>query len=734
MPEEEVLEGTIQSVIHNSGSFYILAVWDSRGSSITAKGHVFGPVRLQKGVPLRLKGVWVRHSKYGRQLNIKTWDPWFSSSAAFQLFLTVCLKDCSYTTAQSICLHYGDKVLEALATPKVVLEEVKDDKNDLQAALASWERVLAMRALSDVLKTGGLTANDIEAAVYRFGSEAATLVRENPFRLMEIPGFDFKRVDALALTLGFPSESPLRLEGAVLWALNEAARNGHLFLGRGDIPSLALDVSCAAGRLPFDQDPGLRKTLQTLADRRSVIVEDGLGAYLPEYYAYERESARCLAELRASSNLTIELAPFLEAFQRSSQLDLSDQQKAAVQALIENKVLVLTGLPGTGKTTAVRALVRLFEVARMNFALMAPTGIASKRLGFVTGHPASTVHRALGFDGIEWQHGPHNKYVVDAVIVDEMSMVDQELLYRLLSALRKDTMIVFVGDEDQLPSVGPGNVLKEMVSCEQLSRVRLTQIFRQAAKGDIVLNSHKITHGEFPDLGAPNGESEFRFIELNSEKKIAELIVKMAQKLKARDANFQVLSPKYEGMVGVDALNRDLREVLNPPGPPEWKGKFQHFRVGDRIMVIKNNYPKGVYNGDVGKLLYVGNDRLVVRIYGIGNTDSEVVFTEPEADNTLRLAYAVTVHKSQGAEFDTVIMPVVESQGRMLQRNLLYTAVTRAKQRVWLLGQKTAIRRAIANNKVVQRNTILGKAISGVLKASHGESPSAGAAQERDSL
>jgi exodeoxyribonuclease V alpha subunit len=260
-------------------------------------------------------------------------------------------------------------------------------------------------------------------------------------------------------------------------------------------------------------------------------------------------------------------------------------------------------------------------------------------------------------------------------------------------------------------------------------RVNLTRIFRQSTEGGIVSNSHRINNGEFPELGEPTGTSEFKFVPMGDDQQIRECIVRMAQKLKARDENFQVLSAKYGGAVGVDALNSALRQVLNPPGPAEWRGEKQHFRVGDRVMVVKNDYKKGVYNGDVGKLLSIREDKLSVRIYGVDD-DLSVEFTEGEAELCLRLAYAVTVHKSQGNEFDTIIMPVVGEQGRMLQRNLLYTAVTRARRQVWLLGQRAAVQQAIDNNKVTRRNTVLsalvstacltpglGQAVSGVLLA-----------------
>lgn len=729
----ERLSGTVTRVIYNAGPYYIMDFASVSmeehspfSAKTTAKGNLFGLKSLTRETPLVLVGSWVRSRRYGRQFQVKSWEPYPTEEVAALNFLTSCIEGFDYYTTDHIVNRYGRDPYAALGDPSKVLEEVKEaNETDLKAALVGWGRALAVRDLANVLKTEGLAAHDIEAAVRRFGSEAPRLINENPFRLMEIPGFSFEKVDKLSVSLGVPRDSLLRLEGATLWALGEAARNGHLYLKRGEVPKSTANLKTTAGPLPKSvPGKGYREVIQALTDRGAVVVEPDVGVYSVENYLYERESAKILSKLIAPSTLKVEYEPFLEEFERYSQITLSSSQKEAVRQLMNHRVLTLTGLPGTGKTMSIKVLVRLFEVARISFSLMAPTGIASKRLSHVTGHPASTIHRALGYDGVLWGHGPHNKYVVDAVIVDEMSMVDQELFYRLLVSLRSDTLLVFVGDDAQLPSVGPGNVLKELVACKDIPSVRLTQIFRQTSGGAIVSNSHLINQGADPVLGDPKGDSEFKHIRVHDELKIRELIVKMAEKLKKRDANFQVLSPKYDGDIGVNSLNVALREVLNPPGPIEWRGKYQHFRVGDRVMVVKNDYKKGIYNGDVGKLVYILNDALIVRIHGIGNdVDMEVSFTAAEADDKLRLAYAITVHKSQGGEFDTIIMPVVNNQGRMLQRNLLYTAVTRARKQVWLLGEESAIRRSVANNKVVLRNTRLSSAISGVLGKSD-EQPS----------
>lgn len=466
------------------------------------------------------------------------------------------------------------------------------------------------------------------------------------------------------------------------------------------------------GDFPYEQ---CSQAITMMAAQGAVVVDEDVGVYLPQLYRYERDAAKLLAKMHAPSGLEIDGEKFLSQYQSMFGIELSELQRKAVEMLIQQRVLVLTGLPGTGKTMVIRTFVNLFEEMTISYKLMAPTGIAAKRLSAVTSKPAYTIHRLLKYNGVDWEYGPSRLYPTKAVIVDEVSMVDQELFYRLLSALSPDTIVVLVGDAAQLPSVGPGSVIRELMGCSTLPRVKLTQIFRQSEKGAIVQNSHRINQGEMPLLEDPKSATEFKFVRCSDEEKIVHFIVEMAFRLKAKDANFQVLSPKYDGVVGVDNLNDLLRERLNPlTNQAEWKKRPLHFREGDRVMVVKNDYEQNVYNGDVGKLLRVLPDNgLQVRIYDTtGGEDFTIDFTEGEAQEKLRLAYAVTVHKSQGNEFDTILLPIVKSQGRMLQRNLLYTAVTRARKRVWLVGEETAIFSAIRNDRVVSRNTVLSAAIS----------------------
>jgi exodeoxyribonuclease V alpha subunit len=358
---------------------------------------------------------------------------------------------------------------------------------------------------------------------------------------------------------------------------------------------------------------------------------------------------------------------------------------------------------------------------------MAPTGIAAKRLSLVTGFFAGTIHRILGYDGTSWGFNCDNKFSTNAVIIDEASMLSQELFYRILDALYDDTIIVLVGDDAQLPSVGSGNVLRELINCSVIPTVRLTQIFRQANESKIIVNAHRINSGMSLSPEVMDAKSDFCFVPLKEnqdESEIIEWIVKAALILKGRNANFQVLSPMYKGVLGVDELNRHLREALNPLNDRKREVRIGNliYRDGDRVMIVKNNYKLGVFNGDMGKILSVGYNEFLIKIHEIDSKISETIIRVPVKDivTQISLAYAITVHKCQGNEFDTVIIPIVNSQKNMLQRNLFYTAVTRARSKVWVLGHASAVNRAISNNKVVFRNTGLSRALVSMFNSKSG--------------
>lgn len=718
----DVIVGHIQRVVFNQGDYYILdfdAV--SRGPT-KAKGSLYGLLQVRFGIPLKFTGKWITHSKFGKEFQIQKWEPWAETPSEAAVFLSVCIEGFSdLRVSDALTSRYGLDVFQKLAKePTKIQTDLADvlSTEILERALLGWGRTIAQRDLSVVLKAGGLTVGDIQAVMAKFGSEAAKVVVENPFRLMEIVGISYAKVDRLATRLGVDPGDPRRLQGAILWSIQEAGRQGHLFLKWNEMTLLVNDILHEEKLAPLALGDNPTKTYQdairVLLEQKSVVLDKISGLYVPEYFNYERASADLLSKFLTPAILNVDSQAFVASYEKTHQIQLSEAQRRSVDLLVSHKVLVITGLPGTGKTMILRALVQLLEEAHLTLALMAPTGIAAKRLASVTGHDASTVHRALKYDGSEWGYHSNNRYLVDGVILDEASMMDQELLYRLLSALRPDTRLVLVGDDAQLPSVGPGNVLRELVECEEVPHVRLTEIFRQSSKSEIVINSHRINSGKMPELTSSREDSEFKFVRVYDESRIALLIVQMASKLKSRNANFQVLSPKYDGTVGVDNLNNLLRDALNPSGPgsQDWDKGLQSFRRGDRLMVTVNDYKLNVYNGDVGKLVAIGKEGLIVRIHGVGKgLDMDVPFPNEIAKTKLRLAYAISCHKSQGSEFDTIIMPIVRTQGRMLQRNLLYTAVTRARKRVWLIGDEMAIQLAVNNNKVVRRNTVLAKSL-----------------------
>lgn len=727
------IPGTVDKVVFNQGTYYILnftglsepdAEFEERVAQrpIKAKGHLYGLIQVREDTTLKLTGKWAQHKKYGKEFVFQSWEPYADSPDDITEFLNVCIEGfADLRWVKALVARYGSETFDWLTNRRSAIQETPFEgisPETVDKGLLGWERAIAHRDLSLLLQAGGLTGTDIQAVMARFGMEASSLVASNPFRLMEIMGFSYAKVDKLALHLGVDPKDPRRVQGAVLWALQEASTQGHLYMRRGELGKLIDDLMQRSPifPLPLGEDAGkaYNDAVVGLLRQKAAVLDPEAGLYLPDLYGYERNAADLLAELLRNTKIDENIVPSLESYERANKIQLSAAQRQAVELLAHHRVLVITGLPGTGKTTVLRAIVRVLEDAKIRFALMAPTGIAAKRLAAVTGHTASTIHRALKYDGEAWGHHANNRYLVDAVVLDEASMMDQELFFRLLSSLRPETRLVLVGDDAQLPSVGPGNVLRELLDCEQVPHVRLTEIFRQSVKGEIVGNSHLINSGKMPDLGTQPKESEFRFVRLSDEERIVDLIVEMAVKLKARNANFQVLSPKYDGTVGVNNLNERLRDALNPEGPKEERYGDQRFRTGDRLMVVANDYDLGVYNGDVGKLAYIGREDLTVRIHGVGENamDNEVVFKNATARDKLRLAYAITAHKSQGSEFDTIIMPIVKSQGWMLQRNLLYTAVTRARKRVWLIGEEIAVQKAVENNKVVRRNTAFSKSIT----------------------
>ena len=713
------IRGRVDKVVHNSESFYILAVsvfeYEDRPVRTTkVAGHFFGLSSLIPGAVLEIEGDWHKHPKYGLQLKAHGWKPWARNDADVKFFLNFCVPVFDdYKLVERLVQVHGTLLYDRLVEENI--DDFSEDlleKQAIRRASRRWSDILGVARLSDFLQAYDIGGSLVAAIHRNFGEDAESIIRDNPYRLMEVEGMSFNRANKMAVRMGIGPEDPRRTMGGVLWTIREQTKQGHLFAKRGELASLMQKLAAFASVAPFSDpnlDDSVDKAIEDLSKSGAVVLES-TAVYLPSMYRYERESAQILSDLiDLESDLSIDLPDFLSKYEQANTIQFSEEQRLAVETLVDNRVLVVTGAPGTGKTTLIRAFVRLFQQLGITPLLMAPTGIAAKRLASVTETHAQTIHRALRYDGFSWGMSANCPLDTKAVIVDEFSMVDQELFYRLMDALPENVLLVMVGDDAQLPSVGPGNVLRELLACQAVPKVRLDHVFRQAETSDIVLAAHRIKRGDSPLTLPKKDDSEFRFVSTSDEGLIAELVVKMAVKLKDRNANFQVLSPKYDGVVGVNNLNEMLRDELNPDqGQPSWKLPGFKARIGDRIMVIKNNYSLNVYNGDIGKLVDITREDLVLRIHGVGRMpDSTVAIPKDQAGLMLKLAYAVTVHRCQGEEFETVIMPMVRTQGRMLQRNLFYTAITRARQKVWVLGEIDAVLRAVGNAKVLQRNTVL---------------------------
>jgi exodeoxyribonuclease V alpha subunit len=713
------LRGRVERVFHTSGTYNALSlrVLESNGLGVpkdtSVTGHFFGISYLALKTVLEIEGEWGNHSKYGRQFKVHKWRPWAKTSKDVSYFLDKCVEIFSdQQLLQRVVNRWGVRTYDVLMGDEVFeVASNEEERKALNSAKNKWQTVRGIAALSDLLQEYDFGPSVVASIFNQFGFDSIEVISQNPYRLLEIEGISFHRVDFLANRRGIEPGDLRRIAGAVLWVIRDQVRQqGHLFVRRGDLTYLLNELSLQEQVEPFvvsNLSASIESALIELERVGAVKVDPGVGVYTPEIYLYERGAAAKLSKFLTPLELIIDLERFLKEYEKVNDITLSDLQREAVIQLLAHRVLIITGAPGTGKTTLIRTFVQLFKQLGMTYMLMAPTGIAAKRLASVTGVEAQTIHRALRYDGFQWGLDSSDPLETQAVILDEASMLDQEVFYRLLDALESHTMLVLVGDDAQLPSVGPGNVLRELLACKAIPHVQLDQVFRQAETSDIVLAAHNIRKGVSP-LGLPfKKDSEFRFVQMSNNEDIANMVVQMATKLKGRDANFQVLSPKYDGVVGVNNLNHLLRNELNPDkGQNNWK--LLDVRVGDRLMIIQNNYKLNVYNGDIGKLKAINKDSLTLKIHGVGHTpDMNVNIPKELAPQMLKLAYAVTVHRCQGEEFETIILPLVRAHGRMLQRNLFYTAITRARKRVWVLGDTEAVIKAVANDKVVQRNTVL---------------------------
>jgi len=720
---ETTLDGTIERITFRNGeNDYTVARLASADGEVTVVGKLFG---VEEGMPVRLSGQWVVDRKWGRQFQVATCVPDTPKTViGIEKFLgSKVFPGIGPALAKRLVEKFGRDTLEVIASQPQRLTEVIGIGT--QRARQLSETIGQQRHVQEVMVfLFGLGVSPAFAAriVRKYGKDAIHVVRANPYRLAhEVWGIGFRTADAIADKLGIARDAPERLEAGLLHALETAAEDGHLHVPDDELAARAAELL----QVPTE---GLLPRLGAL-EARGLVVREVLGnrgacSALPELQHAEAEAAARLAELArtAPRTLALDVAAAIHAFENVTGVTLADQQRRAVEAALRDACTVITGGPGVGKTTIVKAIAHLARLGHRRVALAAPTGRASKRLAEATALEAMTIHRLLEYQPHEsaFAKNRENPLEADVIVVDEASMIDTPLFRALVTAVRPGAQLVLVGDVDQLPSVGPGQVLADVIASDAATVIRLTEIFRQAAASKIVVSAHKINRGEVPDLDSAPGASDFYFIARDDPDAARATIVELvAERIPARFgfdavADVQVLTPMHRGELGTAAINQALHERLNPPrdGGAELVRGDRRFRAGDKVMQLRNDYDKSVFNGDIGVIASIDVDGGVVRVdFGDGRV---ATYERAELDQLVH-AYAVSVHKSQGSEYPAVVIPLVTQHFMMLQRSLLYTAVTRGKKLVVIVGTKRAVALAVKNADARRRYTWLAERVRAAL-------------------
>jgi len=727
-PVLEKLEGTVERITYYSEEDgYTVARFQPEGRSdlVTVVGNLMS---VNAGESLRLEGVWTSHPQYGRQFKVMSYQTVLPATVeGIRRYLgSGLIKGIGPVTARRIVKRFGLDTLDIIEHHPHRLREVLGvGKKRVEMITRAWEEQKHIKEVMLFLQSHDVSTSLAVKIYKQYGDAALDVVREDPYRLArDIYGIGFLTADKIAQKLGLPTDSPQRVAAGIAYVLSQLADEGNVYAPQGrlireatEILSVPSDlVEAGVGRLEEEEQVHREEITYAIQDQPGVAIKEERAVYLLPFYYGEVGVAnrlRTLINVERSRLAFYQSANWERVFaylaERTSQ-PLNAKQQEAVRTALTNKATVLTGGPGTGKTTTVRTIIQLLEARGQSYVLASPTGRAAKRLSEATGREAKTVHRLLEFSPQKgFQRNEDHPLEADMVIVDETSMLDLLLTNHLLKAIDPASHLLLVGDVDQLPSVGAGNVLRDIIASDQVAVVRLEEIFRQAEGSLIVANAHRINRGLTP-LFAKEATDFFLFI-VEDPEKAADLVVDLVKTRIPRKFGYhpvddiQVLSPMYRGAVGVSNLNARLQEALNPPSLAKSERQLagRLFRLGDKVMQTRNNYDKEVYNGDIGRVvrLDLENQVMVVRI-----DDRPVPYEFSELDELVH-AFAVSVHKSQGSEYPAVVIPILTQHYLMLQRNLLYTAVTRAKELVVLVGTKKAIAIAVRNDKIAQRHTAL---------------------------
>ena len=708
------LEGRLERITYyNAENHYIIAKLK------TSKTHnmvtIVGTMAaVNPGQALRVNGTWETHSRYGQQFRVISYEVVLPATIdGIRKYLeSGIIKGIGPSMANRIVSCFGANTFEIIEKHPERLLEVKAIGPAKAALISSaWKDHHVARHLMNFLQRMGVQTTYCAKILKKYGPDAVNIIRKDPFRLTtDIPGIGFYFADTLAQKMGIEKDQPLRVRACIIHVMEQVVNQGDVFIYKDQL------VKRCKNFFRINPDASLNE-IDRLHAARELVIEntpedpDNKIVYLKEIHQAETGIAKRLKAL-----LSVPVTPsgidterIAKEVQQKLAIILSSEQLTALEKILNHRTVIITGGPGTGKTTLIRSINAVFSALGKHVLLSAPTGRAARRLSEVTRSKAKTIHKLLGFNFKEglFEKNMESPLDADAVIIDEASMVDTLLMYHLIKAIPMTCVLILVGDIFQLPSVGPGNVLSDMIKSKLIPVFYLKKIFRQAQESPIVVNAHRVRRGESPvlsSLGDSDGVSEFYFLEQHNLNKVVSTIVELCTRTIPERFNFdpmyevQVLTPMHKGLIGTTHLNQVLQKALNPT-PVMIEAMGSTFKIGDKIMHLKNNYQKEVFNGDIGIISSINRTekQLAVDYYG-----RKVTYDFTEMDE-ISLAYAISVHKSQGSEYPAVLVPIMTQHFVLLQRNLLYTAMTRGKNLVILVGTKKALNIALRNNKPTER-------------------------------
>ncbi len=711
---KSTLEGELERITYsNPETHYTIAKLK------TSKTHnmvtIVGSMPAVKpGQFLKIEGTWETHPKYGQQFKIASYEETLPAtiSGIKKYLASGIVKGIGPSTAHRMISCFGAKTFEIIEKNPERLVEV-DGVGPAKAALIgdAWKNNHAARGVMQLLQNSGVKTAYCAKILKTYGADAVNIIRNGPYRLAtDIPGIGFYFADRIALTLGVSRDDTQRVGACIIHVIQQFSNEGHVFIFENQ-----LVVQCA-NLFSLEADI-TRYSIEKLSADGELVIENAPDTsenrivYLKEIHQAETGISNRIKALLSVPVIppSIDAERISKEVQKKLAIALSQEQIDVLEKILSHRVVIITGGPGTGKTTLIRSVNAIFEALGKRVLLAAPTGRAARRLSEVTRRDAKTIHRLLGVnfkDGL-FDKNRDNPLDADAVIIDEASMVDTLLMFHLINAVPMTAALILVGDVFQLPSIGPGNVLSDMIKSARTPIFYLKKIFRQAHKSPIVFNAHRIRQGEFPvfkPLDPTEGLSEFYFIEQDDPNTVVTTILELCTKTIPERFNFdpvhevQILTPMHKGVIGTTHLNQVLQEVLNP-NPVIIETRGSTFKIGDKVMHLKNNYQKEVFNGDIGTIRTVDVKKNIFSVDFYGRTVS-YDFTEMD---DISLAYAISVHKSQGSEYPAVILPIMTQHFVLLQRNLLYTAITRGKKLVILIGTKKALAIALKNDTPKKR-------------------------------